>query len=78
MMPLDPEPARLGFAPAGPHHRGDERHAHHDHFIGVRGKKQCRLSVREEIVNLQIRLDTLDRREAIRKKLDERITGPEK
>jgi hypothetical protein len=32
----------------------------------------------EEIVNLQIYLDTLDRREAIRKKLDERITKPQK
>lgn len=32
----------------------------------------------EEIVNLQIHLDTLDKREAIRKKLDERITGPKK
>jgi hypothetical protein len=32
----------------------------------------------EEIVNLQIHLDTLDRREAIRKKLDERIAGPKK
>jgi len=32
----------------------------------------------EEIVNLQIHLDTLDRREAIRKKLHERVTGPKK
>ena len=32
----------------------------------------------EEIVNLQIYLDTLDKRVGIRQKLDERITGPKK
>jgi hypothetical protein len=32
----------------------------------------------EEIVNLQIYLDSLDKREAIRKKLDERISDPKK
>jgi len=32
----------------------------------------------EEIINLQIYLDTLDKREAIRKKLDERISTPVK
>lgn len=32
----------------------------------------------EEIVNLQIYLDTLDKRVSIRQKLDERITGPKK
>jgi hypothetical protein len=32
----------------------------------------------EEIVNLQIYLDTLDKREAIRKKLDEAVTGPKR
>ena len=30
----------------------------------------------EEIINLQIYLDTLDKREAMRKKLDEGMTGP--
>lgn len=32
----------------------------------------------EEIVNLQIYLDTLDKREAMRKKLDEAVGGPKK
>jgi hypothetical protein len=32
----------------------------------------------EEIINLQIYLDTLDKREAMRKKLDEGMTGPPK
>lgn len=32
----------------------------------------------EEIINLQIYLDTLDKREAMRKKLDEAVGGPKK
>lgn len=32
----------------------------------------------EEIINLQIYLDTLDKREAMRRKLDEGMTGPPK
>jgi hypothetical protein len=35
-------------------------------------------AIAEEIVNLQIYLDTLDKREALRKKLDERASGPVK
>jgi hypothetical protein len=35
-------------------------------------------AIAEEIVNLQIYLDTLDKREAIRKKLDQRASGPVK
>jgi hypothetical protein len=35
-------------------------------------------AIAEEIVNLQIYLDTLDKREAIRKKLDQRASGPAK
>jgi len=35
-------------------------------------------AIAEEIVNLQIYLDTLDKREALRKKLDQRASGPVK
>ena len=35
-------------------------------------------AIAEEIVNLQIYLDTLDKREAIRKKIDQRASGPVK
>jgi hypothetical protein len=44
---------------------------------GAGAINQVANAIAEEILNLQIYLDTMDKREALRKKLDERISGKE-
>jgi len=44
---------------------------------GAAAINQVANAIAEEILNLQIYLDTKDKREALRKKLDERISGKE-
>jgi hypothetical protein len=44
---------------------------------GAAAINQVANAIAEEILNLQIYLDTKDTREALRKKLDDRISGKE-
>jgi len=45
---------------------------------GARAVGQVANALAEELINLQIYLDTLEKREALRKKLDEGMSGPPK